>query len=380
MAAISYKICTLPGDGIGPEIMDEAKHLLAAIGEAYDVNFNCDDQLIGGCAIDATSAAGAKVSALPPETLEAAREADAVLLAAVGGPRWDDPTPGAVRPEQGLLAIRKNLGLYLNLRPVRVFEALRDASPLRPERLDDVDLLIVRELTGGLYFGTHERRQGVEGAGVGGSVGDVAIDTMEYREYEVERVLRWAYEAAGRRNGVVTSVDKANVLETSRLWREVNHRMNAKFEGVEGEDMLVDNCAMQLVVNPAQFDVLVTENTFGDILSDEASMLTGSLGMLASASLGDGTALYEPSHGSAPDIAGKGIANPIAQILSVELMLRYSFQMDAAADAVAAAVEDVLAAGWRTYDLADEATDAAHRLGTAAMSDKIIEAFRLHAG
>lgn len=379
MAHTTYKIVTLPGDGIGPEILAEAKRVLAVISTATDVDFVCEDQLIGGAAIDATRATGEEVTALPPATLEAAKAADAVLLAAVGGPAWDDPS-GSVRPEQGLLAIRKSLGLYLNLRPVRIYTALRDASPLRPERLDGVDLLIVRELTGGLYFGTHERRQGVEGAGVGGSVGDVAIDTMEYREYEVERVLRWAYEAAGRRNGVVTSVDKANVLETSRLWREVNHRMNAKFEGVEGEDMLVDNCAMQLVVNPAQFDVLVTENTFGDILSDEASMLTGSLGMLASASLGDGTALYEPSHGSAPDIAGKGIANPIAQILSVELMLRYSFQMDAAADAVAAAVEDVLAAGWRTHDLADEATDAAHRLGTAAMGDKIIEAFRLHAG
>ncbi|WP_058270657.1 3-isopropylmalate dehydrogenase [Olsenella massiliensis] len=380
MAETTYRICTLPGDGIGPEIMEQAERLLEAVSKAFGVTFDCERQLIGGAAIDATRAAGEKVTALPPATLSAAQAADAVLLAAVGGPRWDDPTPGAVRPEQGLLAIRKNLGLYLNLRPVRIYDALRDASPLRPERLDGVDLLIVRELTGGLYFGRHERQVDVEGAGRDGTKGQTAIDTLEYAEFEIERVLRWAYEAAARRSKVVTSVDKANVLETSRLWREVNHRLNAEFEDVEGEDMLVDNCAMQLVANPAQFDVLVTENTFGDILSDEASMLTGSLGMLASASLGDGAALYEPSHGSAPDIAGKGVANPIAQILSVELMLRYSFQMDEAADAVAGAVEDVLAAGWRTADLADGTTDASHLLGTAAMGDKILEAFALRAG
>lgn len=373
MAHTTYKIVTLPGDGIGPEILAEAKRVLAVIGTATDVDFVCEDQLIGGAAIDATRAAGEEVTALPPATLEAAKAADAVLLAAVGGPAWDDPS-ASVRPEQGLLAIRKSLGLYLNLRPVRIYTALRDASPLRPERLDGVDLLIVRELTGGLYFGTHERVHDVDGAGVDGTSGEVATDSMEYAEYEIERVVRWAYEAAARRSQVVTSVDKANVLETSRLWREVNHRLNEEFEDVEGEDMLVDNCAMQLVANPAQFDVLVTENTFGDILSDEASMLTGSLGMLASASLGDGTALYEPSHGSAPDLAGKGIANPLAQILSVELMLRYSFQMDEAADALAGAVDDVLDAGWRTADIADGASPADHVLGTTAMGDRIIGA------
>ncbi len=373
MAAKTYRICTLPGDGIGPEIIAEAKKVLAVLGEKFDVAFECEDQLIGGAAIDATRAAGQPASALPPKTLDAAEEADAVLLAAVGGPKWNDTTPGAVRPEQGLLAIRKNLGLFLNLRPVRIYEALRDASPLRADRLDGVDLLIVRELTGGLYFGEHTRQHDVAAAGVGGAAGDKAIDSMEYSDYEIDRVIRWAYEAAGRRRGIVTSVDKANVLETSRLWREVNHRINAEFEDVEGEDMLVDNCAMQLVANPSQFDVLVTENTFGDILSDEASMLTGSLGMLASASLGEGTALYEPSHGSAPDIAGKGIANPIAQILSVELMLRYSFQMDDAADLLAAAVDNVLADGWRTGDIADESTPTDHVLGTAAMGDKIVE-------
>ncbi|MDP9859740.1 3-isopropylmalate dehydrogenase [Olsenella profusa DSM 13989] len=373
MAHTTYKIVTLPGDGIGPEILAEAKRVLAVIGTATDVDFVCEDQLIGGAAIDATRTAGEEVTALPPATLEAAKAADAVLLAAVGGPAWDDPS-ASVRPEQGLLAIRKSLGLYLNLRPVRIYTALRDASPLRPERLDGVDLLIVRELTGGLYFGTHERVHDVDGAGVDGTSGEVATDSMEYAEYEIERVVRWAYEAAARRSQVVTSVDKANVLETSRLWREVNHRLNEEFEDVEGEDMLVDNCAMQLVANPAQFDVLVTENTFGDILSDEASMLTGSLGMLASASLGDGTALYEPSHGSAPDLAGKGIANPLAQILSVELMLRYSFQMDEAADALAGAVDDVLDAGWRTADIADGASPADRVLGTTAMGDRIIGA------
>ena len=297
--------------------------LLEAVGEAYDVEFSFDEQLIGGCAIDATRAAGQTPTALPEATSAAARAADAVLLAAVGGPKWDNAAPGEARPEQGLLAIRKQLGLYLNLRPVRIYEALRDASPLKPELLEGVDILIVRELTGGIYFGAHERTADVEGAGVDGAAGTFCRDQMDYSEYEIERVVRWAFDAAARRpRHRLHSVDKANVLETSRLWREVTHNLALKYPQVEASDMLVDNCAMQLVANPAQFDVLVTENTFGDILSDEASMLTGSLGMLASASLGTGTALYEPSHGSAPDIAGKGIANPIAQILSVELMLR----------------------------------------------------------
>lgn len=376
MAQKSYRIVTLPGDGIGPEIMAQAKRMLETVGQAYDVEFQCEDHLIGGAAIDATRAAGTEVSALPPETLDAARKADAVLLAAVGGPKWNDTTPGAVRPEQGLLAIRKQLGLYLNLRPVRIYSALRDASPLRPDRLDGVDLVIVRELTGGLYFGTHDRQHNVPGAGVDGAAGDKAVDSMEYSEYEIERVVRWAFDAAKRRRGHVSSVDKANVLETSRLWREVAHRVAKDYPDVREDDVLVDNCAMQLVNNPAQFDVLVTENTFGDILSDEASMLTGSLGMLASASLGSGTALYEPSHGSAPDIAGKGIANPIAQVLSVELMLRYSFQMDEAADAVAAAVERVLNDGWRTPDLADDSTPDDRRVGTQDMGTQLVKAFQ----
>ena len=377
MAKERYRVCLLPGDGIGPEIMAEAVKLLDAVGEAYDVEFACEEHLIGGNAIDATRAAGVPVTALPAETLAAARECDAVLLAAVGGPKWDGAAPGEPRPEQGLLAIRKELGLYLNLRPVRIYRALRDASPLKPELLEGVDVLIVRELTGGIYFGAHERTENVPGAGAGGAPGTFCRDQMDYSEYEIERVVRWAFEVASRRSRArVHSVDKANVLETSRLWREVAHRVATEFPQVEAHDMLVDNCAMQLVANPGQFDVLVTENTFGDILSDEASMLTGSLGMLASASLGDGTALYEPSHGSAPDIAGRGIANPIAQLLSVELMLRHSFGMDAAADRVAAAVERVLDDGWRTGDIAGPSTPSERVLGTAAMGDKVVEAFR----
>ena len=377
MADTTYKICLLPGDGIGPEIIAEAVKVLEAIGQEYGCTFDCEEHLIGGCAIDATRAAGAKPTALPDETLEAAKASDAVLLAAVGGPKWDGAAPGEARPEQGLLAIRKNLGLYLNLRPVRIYDALRDASPLRPEKLEGVDILIVRELTGGIYFGAHKRTENVEGAGMNGAKGTFCRDLMDYNEYEIERVVRWAFDAASRRpRHRVISVDKANVLETSRLWRETAHRIAAEYPQVEASDMLVDNCAMQLVYNPGQFDVLVTENTFGDILSDEASMLTGSLGMLASASLGDGTALYEPSHGSAPDIAGKGIANPIAQILSVELMLRYSFKMDEAADRLAKAVKDVLNDGWRTGDIADATTAADHKLGTCGMGDKIVEYFK----
>ena len=376
MTTKTYRICTLPGDGIGPEIMSEAKKVLAAIGERHDVEFVCEDGLIGGAAIDATEAQGRKPTALPDETLAAAKKADAVLLAAVGGPKWTNTEVGKARPEQGLLAIRKNLGLFLNLRPVRMFQSLIDASPLKSELLEDVDLIIVRELTGGLYFGKHEREWGVDGAGPNGEKGERASDTLVYNEYEVDRIVRWAFDAARRRGGHVTSVDKANVLETSRMWREVTHRIAEGYPDVTEDDMYVDNASMQLVANPGQFDVIVTENTFGDILSDEASMLTGSLGMLASASLGTGTALYEPSHGSAPDIAGKGIANPIAQILSVELMLRYSFGMDGAADELSHAVTAVLDEGWRTVDIADEATPADHVLGTVAMGDRIVQAIR----
>ncbi|WP_270847884.1 3-isopropylmalate dehydrogenase [Candidatus Collinsella stercoripullorum] len=363
----TYRICCLPGDGIGPEIIAEGKKVLDAVGRRHGVEFACEDALIGGCAIDATG------DPLPDETLDAARAADAVLLAAVGGPKWDTTDPAAPRPEQGLLKIRKELGLYTNLRPVQIFSALAGASTLRPEIVDGVDMIIVRELTGGLYFGRRERFYDEAGAGADGAPGQRAYDTLEYREYEVERIARQAFEAARRRRGKVSSVDKANVLETSRMWREVVHRVHdADYADVELEDVLVDNAAMQLINRPADFDVVVTENMFGDILSDEAAQITGSLGMLASASLGDGVALYEPSHGSAPDIAGQGIANPLAQILSVEMMLRYSLDMGEAADEVRAAVTAVLDAGLRTRDIADGSTPAEHVLGTAAMGDAVV--------
>lgn len=362
----TYKICCLPGDGIGPEIIAEGKKVLAAVGKRYGVDFQCEDALIGGAAIDTCG------DPLPVETLAAARASDAVLLASVGGPKWDSTDPAAPRPEQGLLRIRKELGLYTNLRPVQIFAALADASTLRPEVIDGVDMMIVRELTGGLYFGKRERFYDEPGAGTAGAPGQRAYDTLEYREYEIERIARQAFEAARKRRGKVSSVDKANVLETSRMWREIVHRIGAaEYPDVELEDVLVDNAAMQLISRPADFDVVVTENMFGDILSDEAAQITGSLGMLASASLGDGVALYEPSHGSAPDIAGQGIANPLAQILSVEMMLRYSFNMGEAADAVRVAVTAVLDEGWRTRDIADAATPADRILGTAAMGDEV---------
>lgn len=291
----TYKICLLAGDGIGPEIIAEGVKVLDAVGAKYDTAFEFTDALIGGAAIDETG------NPLPQATLDAARASDAVLLAAVGGPKWDTTDPNAPRPEQGLLGIRKELGLYTNLRPVQIFNALADASTLRPEIVDGVDMMIVRELTGGLYFGRRERFYDEPAAGVNGAPGQRAYDTLEYSEYEIERIARQAFEIARKRRGKVTSVDKANVLETSRLWREIVHRVHdADYADVELEDLLVDNTAMQLINRPADFDVVVTENMFGDILSDEAAQITGSLGMLASASLGDGVALYEPSHGSAP--------------------------------------------------------------------------------
>ncbi len=362
----NYKICLLPGDGIGPEIIAEGVKVLDALGAKYDTTFEYTEALLGGKAIDETG------SPFTAEPLAAAEAADAVLLAAVGGPKWDAADPEKPRPEQGLLGIRKALGLYATLRPVRVFSALADASTLNPEIIDGVDMLIVRELTGGLYFGARDRFYDEEGCGMDGAPGQRAFDTLEYREYEIERIIRHAFETARKRRCRVHSIDKANVLETSRLWREVAHRVAADYPDVELVDALVDSTAMQLIKYPAQFDVMVTENMFGDILSDEASMLTGSLGMLASASLGDGTALYEPSHGSAPDIAGRGIANPLAQILSVEMMLRYSFDMQEAADDLAAAIEAVLDEGWRTGDIANADTPADKIVGTVAMGDLVV--------
>jgi 3-isopropylmalate dehydrogenase len=327
---VSARIALLPGDGIGPEIIVAARQLLDALGE-----FELSEHPIGGASIDAHGVA------LTDEVLDACRAADAVLLGAVGGPKWDSTDPGAPRPEQGLLGLRKGLGLFSNLRPVRPSPSLLAASPLREERIRGTDLLVVRELTGGIYFGDSGRD------------GDRAHDTCEYTTAEIERIARVAFEAARERQAKVTSVDKANVLETSRLWRETVEGIAADYADVALEHMLVDNAAMQLVSDPTTFDVLLTENMFGDILSDEAAMLTGSLGMLPSASLGTSRpGVFEPVHGSAPDIAGKGIANPLATFLSVALMLRHGLDMPEEADAVEDAVEAALAKGVRTPDLA----------------------------
>jgi 3-isopropylmalate dehydrogenase len=326
---MASKIILLPGDGIGPEIIAPALEVLDAVG----TNFDYEEHLFGGAAIDAHG------MALTDDTLAACRASDAVLLAAVGGPKWDTTDPSKPRPEQGLLGLRKGLGLYANLRPVRPLPALYDASPLKREVIDGTDLLVVRELTGGIYFGEKTRNA------------DAASDLCSYTREEVERIARVAFKAARRK---VTSVDKANVIETSRLWREVVRELHsAEFSHVELEHVLVDNAAMQLVSNPADFDVIVTENMFGDILSDEAATLTGSIGMLPSASLGDPgkPGLFEPVHGSAPDIAGSGAANPMAMFLSAALMLRHGLALESEAAAIESAVDKALAAGLRTRDL-----------------------------
>jgi 3-isopropylmalate dehydrogenase len=361
-----YRVCLLPGDGIGPEIIVESVKVLDAVGKKFGFSFEYSEALIGGKAIDEVG------NPLPEDTLSACRAADAVLLASVGGPKWDTTDPHKMRPEQGLLGIRKELGLYANMRPVKIFRALNEASTLKPSIIKGVDLVIIRELTGGLYFGKRNRFYNEEGSGGPGKKGQRAFDTLEYQEYEVERIIRYAFDVAAVRGKKVHSIDKANVLETSRMWREIAHRVAQDYPDIELIDMLVDNAAMQLINRPAQFDVMVTENMFGDILSDEASMLTGSLGMLASASQGSEVALFEPSHGSAPDIAGKGIANPLAQILSAEMMLRYSFSHLAAAEAVRGAIEAVLDDGWRTVDIAHEDTPDNKVVGTKTMGDLVV--------
>jgi 3-isopropylmalate dehydrogenase len=340
----SFRIALLPGDGIGPEVVEEARLVLEAVGAKFGHRFETSSHLIGGCAIDAHG------TALPDATLEACRAADAVLLGAVGGPKWDDPK-AKVRPEQGLLAIRRALGLYANLRPVRVHPRGAAASPIRPERLEGVDLLVVRELTGGLYFGTPRgRSQNPDGS-------TRVIDTLEYTDIEIARVVRLAFRLARGRKRRVTSVDKANVLDSSRLWREIATQIGAEFPDVTLEHQLVDSCAMRLITHAKSFDVIVTENMFGDILTDEASVLAGSLGLCPSASLGDGKlGLYEPIHGSAPDIAGKGIANPMGTILSAALLLRWSLGLEAEAAAVERAVDKALDAGVVGPDLAGTAT------------------------
>jgi len=337
-----YKITVLPGDGIGPDVTEQAVEVLTAVVSKYKNEFDFNEEMIGGCAIDAYG------EPLPEKTLEACKKSDAVLLGAVGGSKWDT-LPGDKRPEAGLLGIRAGLGLYANLRPAVIYPALRSASPLKNEIIGQgIDIMVVRELTGGIYFGKKGRLQTE-------NMGEAAFDTEMYSTVEVERIVRVAFESALKRNKKVTSVDKANVLESSRLWREVVQHVAKDYPEVELNHMYVDNAAMQLVRNPAQFDVIVTSNIFGDILSDEASMITGSIGMLPSASLGDGTlGLYEPVHGSAPDIAGQDKANPIAAILSAGMMLRYSFGLDLAAKDIETAVEVVLNKGYRTGDIASK--------------------------
>jgi 3-isopropylmalate dehydrogenase len=353
-------ILLLPGDGIGAEIVPEAVKVLKAVGKRYEVKFHFQEALIGGAAYDACG------HPLPEETLRLCEESDAVLLGAIGGPKWD-VLPVHLRPEMGaLLPLRKKLGLFANIRPAVLFPALIEASPLKPEIVSGLDMMVVRELTGGLYFGT-KKRESVDGE-------EQALDTLVYKTSEIVRIGRLAFQMAQKRRKKLTSVDKANVLASGRLWREVMTKLGTEYPDVELEHMYVDNCAMQFVRRPTQFDVIVTENTFGDILTDEASMLTGSIGMLASASIGGDVALYEPAHGSAPDIAGQQKANPLATILSAALMLRFSFQMDEGAQLIEDAVRQVLDDGYRTPDLMQSGKK---QVTTAEMGDLVAEIIAL---
>lgn len=350
---MNYKIAVIKGDGIGPEIVEASMKVLDKIGEKYNHTFDYTEVLAGGAAIDACD------TPLPQETVDICKASDAVLLGALGGPKWDN-LPGDKRPEAGLLGIRKALGLFANLRPAMLFEELRDASPLKSEIIGDgLDVLVVRELTGDVYFG-EKKKDGDFGAS----------DLMNYTRPEVERIARVAFDSAKKRGGKVTSVDKANVLETSRFWRSVVLEIAREYPDVELDHLYVDNAAMQLVINPHQFDVILTGNLFGDILSDEASMLTGSIGMLPSASLGEGKfGMYEPIHGSAPDIAGQDKANPIATVLSVAMMLRYSLGLSDEADNIEDAVKKTLAQGYRTGDIAG---DNSNVVGCVEVGEKII--------
>ncbi|HDQ46091.1 MAG TPA: 3-isopropylmalate dehydrogenase [bacterium] len=350
------KVVLLPGDGIGPEVTREAVKVLIATGEKFRVRFAFTEELVGGASLDATG------EPVTDTVISLAYNADAVFLGAVGGPQWDRVNKEK-RPETGLLRLRKELGLYTNLRPVRVYLSLVHSSTLKPELIKNIDILVVRELTGGIYFGHPkgvEMRDGEE----------CGIDTMTYKVSEVDRIARVAFDAARQRKNKVISVDKANVLAASQIWRRTVDYVARDYPDVNLEHMLVDNCAMQLIRNPVQFDVLLTDNMFGDILSDEAAMLSGSIGMLPSASLGRGTAMYEPVHGSAPDIAGQDVANPLAAILSVALMCRYSFGMNHAACLIENAVEAVLEKGFRTRDIHAPGTQLA---GTCEMGDRIVE-------
>jgi 3-isopropylmalate dehydrogenase len=350
------KIVLLPGDGIGVEVVEVARATLDAVAQRHGHQWTFEERLIGGCAIDLEGVP------LSDSTLAACRDADAVLMGAVGGPKWDGPDR-SIRPEQGLLKLRQSLGLYANLRPVRVFPQLADASPLRPERVRDVDILFVRELTGGLYFGEPRCRETIDGY-------VQAIDTLAYNELEIRRVIRLACTLARQRRGLVTSIDKANILETSRLWREIANEVADEFSDIHLEHQLVDSAAMRLIQGASELDVLVTSNMFGDILSDEASVLTGSLGMLPSASLGEGNlGVYEPVHGSAPDITGKGVANPIGATLSAAMLLRHSFGLEVEAHEIERAVERTLAAGYRTPDLTTDSPVSTETFGEALVKN-----------
>jgi 3-isopropylmalate dehydrogenase len=354
-----YRIAVLPGDGIGPEIMEEAKKVLGIVAERTGVQLEMEEGLIGGAAYDRYG------TPLPDQVLELALASDAVLLGAVGGPKWE-PLDYSLRPERGLLGLRSGLGLFANLRPVVVFEDLIDASPLKPEVVRGIDLLIVRELAGDAYFGKPRGVRTENGQRIG-------VNTITYTEAEIRRIVKVAFDLAGGRRKKLLSVDNANVLETTELWRDVATEVGRDYPDVELRHMYVDNCAMQLIRNPGQFDVIVTTNMFGDILSDEASMLTGSLGMLPSASQGEKTAMYEPSHGSAPDIAGKGVANPLAMILSAAMMLRHSLGMPEEAAIVEKAVLAVLKDGFRTEDIRQA---GAVVVGTTEMGDRVAEKVR----
>ncbi|MEO8416690.1 MAG: 3-isopropylmalate dehydrogenase [Ginsengibacter sp.] len=350
-------IVIVPGDGIGQEVTAVGKKVLDAIAAKFGHTFTYDEALIGHVAIEATG------NPLPDESLEKMRNADAVLFGAVGHPKYDNDPSAKVRPEQGLLKMRKELGLYANIRPIKLFDELLGASSIKPEILKGADILFFRELTGDIYFGEKGRKNN----------GDTAYDVAEYSRYEVERIARRAFDAALTRKKKVCSVDKANVLETSRLWREVVQKVALEYPDVEVEHQFVDSTAMLLIKDPRRFDVVVTANLFGDILTDEASQIAGSMGMLASASIGDGTGVYEPIHGSAHDITGKGLANPLASVLSVALLLDISFKMKAESDAVIAAVDAVLKAGFRTGDIADTQTAKDTILGTEAMGEEVLK-------
>jgi len=350
---LNYNVTLLPGDGIGPEVVGEAVRVLEKISSKYNHTFNFQERLMGGCSIDKYG------KSITDETLADCKASDSVLLGAVGGPKWDDPN-AKDRPERGLLALRKGLGVFANLRPVKVHPSLIDASPLKPEKLKDVDILVVRELTGGLYFGQPKLREMKDGH-------ERAVDTLEYFDYEVKRVVELAFTLARGRKQKVTSVDKANILESSRMWRQIASSIGTANPDIELEHTLVDTASMRLITAPVSMDVIVTENMFGDILTDEASVLAGSMGMLPSASLSESTVgLYEPIHGSAPDIAGKGIANPIGTILSTALMLRHSFKLEVEASAIESAVNQSITDGVRTADLGGKLT-------TRQMADEIIK-------